>query len=454
MRQERLGVRVFAILLQAGAAFFFLLDFHQRTGVSPIFNPLFLGFLLLSLSAFAISFFSDCLHRENGKKGQAVSIFFLFTGCLWWLFGGLHEIDRFVVFCYEPWVTLFFISMSCITASILATHLNWQRLCYPAMGNLAAIYLIGMSVLLSQNPEHFFIDYGVFAWIAAISIHFTILYREDQRWPQKIIRSQHIAGLWFMIFLLGYESVWGIEHNLHWQQPWPQLSWGLIPAAALWLLLAYGAALSWPIARFKKDYLGHGIALPAACLALWHFVMNFRAEAAAPFSYLPVLNALELSQIFVTVFLLKWLLAQPKIESLWGEREPLRYITYGLFAMSFIWLNASIARAVHVYAEIPYRMNRLWDSFAFQASVSLLWGISALLLTIIAHRRSQRGLWVTGAVLLGLEVAKLFLVDLSGSGSVSRIVSFIAVGCIMMLIGYFAPMPPGEKQLDGEIADS
>jgi uncharacterized membrane protein len=39
-------------------------------------------------------------------------------------------------------------------------------------------------------------------------------------------------------------------------------------------------------------------------------------------------------------------------------------------------------------------------------------------------------------------VAKLFFVDLAGSGSVSRIVSFLAVGGLMLLIGFFAPLPP------------
>jgi len=32
-------------------------------------------------------------------------------------------------------------------------------------------------------------------------------------------------------------------------------------------------------------------------------------------------------------------------------------------------------------------------------------------------------------------------VDLSGSGTVTRIVSFIGVGVLMLVIGYVAPMP-------------
>jgi uncharacterized membrane protein len=56
-------------------------------------------------------------------------------------------------------------------------------------------------------------------------------------------------------------------------------------------------------------------------------------------------------------------------------------------------------------------------------------------------RRAQRAAWVTGAALLALVVVKLLLVDLSGTGTVTRIVSFIGVGVLMLVIGYVAPLP-------------
>ena len=41
-------------------------------------------------------------------------------------------------------------------------------------------------------------------------------------------------------------------------------------------------------------------------------------------------------------------------------------------------------------------------------------------------------------------VLKLLLVDLSGTGTVTRIVSFIGVGVLMLVIGYVAPLPTKE----------
>ena len=39
-------------------------------------------------------------------------------------------------------------------------------------------------------------------------------------------------------------------------------------------------------------------------------------------------------------------------------------------------------------------------------------------------------------------VAKLFLIDLGNSGTVERIVSFIGTGALLLVVGYFAPVPP------------
>ena len=79
-----------------------------------------------------------------------------------------------------------------------------------------------------------------------------------------------------------------------------------------------------------------------------------------------------------------------------------------------------------------------------QASFSILWTLLAVTSMVLASRRALRSLWVVGAALMGAVVAKLFLVDLSGIGTVERIVSFIGVGLLMLVVGYLSPVPPRE----------
>ena len=57
-------------------------------------------------------------------------------------------------------------------------------------------------------------------------------------------------------------------------------------------------------------------------------------------------------------------------------------------------------------------------------------------------RRAHRGWWMAGAALMGLVVVKLFLVELGNTGTVARIVSFIAIGALLLVLGYVAPAPP------------
>jgi uncharacterized membrane protein len=63
-----------------------------------------------------------------------------------------------------------------------------------------------------------------------------------------------------------------------------------------------------------------------------------------------------------------------------------------------------------------------------------------------AASRRERLPWVAGAALLAAVVVKLLLVDLSGSGGVTRSVSFIGVGVLMLVIGYVAPLPAKESR--------
>jgi uncharacterized membrane protein len=65
---------------------------------------------------------------------------------------------------------------------------------------------------------------------------------------------------------------------------------------------------------------------------------------------------------------------------------------------------------------------------------------------VFGNKTNIRYVWLVGAGLLGIVVVKLFLVELNNVGTVGRIISFIAVGGIMLVIGYLTPLPPGKKE--------
>ncbi len=71
-------------------------------------------------------------------------------------------------------------------------------------------------------------------------------------------------------------------------------------------------------------------------------------------------------------------------------------------------------------------------------ALSALWGIGALSLYVVGLARDRRELRVVGLTLLGLALAKLFLYDLSSLSSITRALSFLAVGSILLAAGFFA----------------
>jgi uncharacterized membrane protein len=70
---------------------------------------------------------------------------------------------------------------------------------------------------------------------------------------------------------------------------------------------------------------------------------------------------------------------------------------------------------------------------------------------IFGHLRSRRELWLVGAALIGVVVAKLFFVELDNRGGLERIVSFIGVGVLLLIVGYFAPLPPRQAGAEAEL---
>ena len=115
-------------------------------------------------------------------------------------------------------------------------------------------------------------------------------------------------------------------------------------------------------------------------------------------------------------------------------------------ALAFGWFNLMLLRTAAQFLGLTYRFEPLYQSQFVQAMLSIVWTLCAFALMRYAARRLSKPLWMIGAALLGVVVLKLFAIDLSNSGSVARIVSFMGVGGLMLLIGYLAPLPrEGER---------
>jgi uncharacterized membrane protein len=199
--------------------------------------------------------------------------------------------------------------------------------------------------------------------------------------------------------------------------------------------------------RHARAYLWLGAGPLALFLLGWTLYANFSNDGnPAPLPYVPLLNPLDIAQMLAFAALATWwrTLRVQDIPDMaqWPRSFPRLLIGITMFA----FLNGVLLRTLHHWADIPYQLDAMLRSDLVQVALSIFWTVLALVAMVVATRRGLRVLWFCGAVLMGAVVMKLFLMDLAKIGGVERIVSFIGVGILMLVIGYFSPLPPKDKE--------
>ena len=319
----------------------------------------------------------------------------------------------------------------------LARRFTWRQIAWPVLGHAPLLALaVAASAVLQHSPSQ---DGGWWAWPGALLTHGLVLRHVASVWPAPAAAAMHTLGV-LVIAALGalqgraVTAGWGDANSA-----WAWLGWLVVPALLVMLLQRATTALRWPVSAAPTAYRTTAGAVLAAGLLLWTLLANVASNgSAAPLPHVPLLNPLDLG-VGVALFAVALWLRSDAAQPLLGERPAVA--NQVLAVAGFVWLNAMLVRAFHHYGDVPYRFEAWVRSLAVQTGITLLWSVTALVLMWWSARRALRGRWIVGAGLLGAVVLKLVLVDLSGSGTVTRIVSFIGVGVLMLVIGYVAPLP-------------
>ena len=98
-------------------------------------------------------------------------------------------------------------------------------------------------------------------------------------------------------------------------------------------------------------------------------------------------------------------------------------------------------RAVHHLHGEPWSAGILDSGFS-QASLTVVWSLVGVSAWILGSRRGDRAVWMGGAVLMAIVLLKLLAVDRNYMGNLPGIVSFMAVGLLLVGVGWMAPSPP------------
>ena len=408
-------------------------------GEHPIANEYFLGSALIAATGIVSGVLLHKARRQTSFDSIAAWVAVAW-GVGWWLAAGNLEID-YHVSSAQLSVSLLFVVLSLWLAAFSARRLHWVNLAalgvliLPTMG-----VALGVSLGIQSHP---FELYGWIAWPVAIAANYALLHKYSGNHPQ-FEQVLHAGAFWVLTVLVSAEVHWRVEQVA--DEVWPIVSACLAGLALVSATLWGSNALKWPVRSHQSTYLQFGGGPVLAALSVAVAILLFVSDGdPQPLQYVPVFNPLELTAILALAVVLKWRRAAAASEVRGIQEFVERSWVPGLTVAGTAFATLVAVRTVHHWGDVPFDSESMFDSTAFQTSLSIIWTLIALSAMVQGVRRARRSVWIAGASFMGVVVIKLFLVDLRNQDTVGRVVSFIAVGILLLIVGYLAPVPPAES---------
>ncbi len=404
-----------------------------------------IGAMLIALSGLATAYIADRAGPLLQERERPLTPLVFGWGALWWLAAGGMEIVRLLERADEAHGALAWVIGSVALALALRRPLAWPRLAAAGVALLPAMgYVAVRDFELARTT---LTEYGWLVWPAAWVAHWFALRAADPPAGAAAQATGGPPGASGLLRIVHAFSAFALTAQVAWEaSEWigrvtpAHTAWvacgAAVPAiVCLWIVTWTRHAPRWPFTLHGEAYaVGAGMPV-AGLLALWFLAVNALSPGdVSPLPYVPVANPLDLTLLAALAALLGWArrFAGMPTQRLYG------WLGVGLF----VALNGVVLRTAHHWGDIPWRLPALLASKPLQASLTLTWTATAVAVMFLATRRRLRPLWMVGAVLLVVVVAKLFLVDLGALSGLPRVVAFLGVGILLLGIGYLSPLPP------------
>ena len=486
-RQGRWLPRLFGLLLIIVATLFFFSTLHANVAALPLIGPQTLGAVLIAVSMMASAWWLRAPQPDSSSRWTRGALeietlvrapLFLAGFLMWCLAIGLEVYralppltegalpEGVVPLALRPLSAMLGILASAAAAQALGRRLSWPVAIWPSR-----VTLLIIAVVFAQQAVagyHVVTYPAALFWLAALLLHFACLYRNDRPLAgdasgdeARVQRAAHVGGVWLLLAMLTNALGFWISDMATAASDWPMISVYVSRIAALSLLALWAgranraaatARFGWPLDRHAIGYWWQAALLVAGVVVFGSLLVAFTGSGAvAPLPYVPLFNPVDLSLALAVGGLLLWrrVLATADPQPALAARLAGTAGTLILAGLGFLIVNSVWLRIAHHYLGVPWAFSAMLSDSSVQAGIAILWTLLALALMVAAHRRVQRPLWLGGAGLLGAVVLKLLLIDMSNAAGGQRIIAFIGVGVLMLVVGYFVPLPPRPR--DSEV---
>ena len=409
----------------------------------PVLNGNFLGGAMIAWMAL----YSARKLRTDERADESlkhISIGMLVWGLLFWFGTGSAEIFDRVPGNKQLHALLLFGSLSLAAIAYAGKRFHWIAYSRVSLALLPALFVGALAYLVEH--DHFFKGLGALGWPVAIAAHLFVLYVYEGN-KSRAESLAHGLGAAFFVGLLAFEMGWQIDRVVS-NDVWAGTAGLLVLAAGAFAALFESMGRSsyhWPFSKQTDAYFAAGLLMMLGYLLLVVGVSFGDPGDPAPLPYIPLLNPLDILSIAAAGLLWYGIQLQRK-SGRWGYQENSRLPQAFLAGTAFLLSTMSVVRVVHHITDVAWYANALLNSVSVQSTLSIYWAILGLAGMILGTRRADRGVWMAGAGLMIVVVLKLFVIDLGNTGTVARIISFLGVGVMLLVVGYFSPVPP--RQMD------
>ncbi|HEX4847517.1 MAG TPA: DUF2339 domain-containing protein, partial [Novosphingobium sp.] len=473
-RQGRWMPRAFGLALQAVGAFLTLGTLAPAQSAIPLANTGFFGPLLIAVPVLLTAWWLRRAWPHSGSRfarswepvEAALAPPWFLAGFLFAVLACLMEFARILpqatdadmampVFAEanQTMLSLLAVLGLMAAADLFGRRHDWAVASWPGLLSLPVIAYAYLLLLIMGRRVYDLPELA--GWVLAFGIHLWLLRRRDRAnaaRPSRWDGAVHTGGALLLTAMLA-DALFGlIERASLWDSSWAGVVFLVAATAMLFALTRWAgrgapggvAGLGWPLHPHARAYWWRaGTVLAFATYAGALGAGWFAQGDAAPLPYVPLLNPIDLAVGLAIAALayrrqvLKTANPQPRLAAWIAGNGGLG----ALALLGFVAVNGIWVRTAHHFMAVPWDYTTLSDPTVL-TGFSILWTLIAMGLMLHARRSAQRGAWISGAALLGVVVAKLLFVDMSQAEGIARIVAFIGVGVLMLLIGYFVPLPP------------
>lgn len=432
-----------AVLVFAGSLQFLSYGWSDDLGL-PILNGNLMGGVLMALTSL---YSSRMLQTDDrGRAWQKIaSMVLLAWGLLFWFGAGAAEIFDRVSSTNQLHSLLLFGSLSLAAIAYLGRYHGWNAYRRISLTLLPALFVGVLAYLIEY--DHFFEGLGALGWLVAIGAHIWILYSYDGK-ESRATAVAHGWGAIFFIGLLAFELGWQIDRIVE-NEVWAGSVALLIIATGAFVLLlerqSRHAGRRWPFTEHSDTYFATALLLVVGYVLLVVTVCINDPGDSAPMPYIPILNPFDVLSIIAVALTWYGVQLEQKSER-WEFTKNSPVPRFFLGGTALVLSTIAVIRIVHHITGVAWYRSALMNSVGVQSTLSIYWAILGLGGMVLGTRRANRNIWMVGAGLMVVVVLKLFVIDLGNTGTVARIVSFLGVGVMLLVVGYFSPVPPKQSE--------